>query len=48
MGELGGRVGVFPALAFSGVVSLVLGLVLLLLAFLVNLVLTALQQRRTR
>jgi bacterial/archaeal transporter family-2 protein len=32
MGELGGRVGVFPALAFSGVVSLVLGLVLLLLA----------------
>ena len=32
MGELGGRVGVFPALAFSGLVSLALGLVLLLLA----------------
>jgi hypothetical protein len=32
MGELGGRVGVFPALAFAGVVAVVLGLVLLLLA----------------
>ena len=32
MGELGERTGVFPALAFSGVVSVVLGLVLLLLA----------------
>jgi bacterial/archaeal transporter family-2 protein len=32
MGELGERVGVFPALAFSGVVSVVLGIVLLLLA----------------
>jgi transporter family-2 protein len=32
MGELGQRVGVFPALAFSGVVAFVLGLVLLLLA----------------
>jgi bacterial/archaeal transporter family-2 protein len=32
MGELGQRVGVFPALAFSGVVALVFGIVLLLLA----------------
>lgn len=32
MGELGGRTGVFPALAFSGVVSVVLGLALLLIA----------------
>jgi bacterial/archaeal transporter family-2 protein len=32
MGELGGRVGVFPALAFSGVVAVVLGLGLLLVA----------------
>jgi bacterial/archaeal transporter family-2 protein len=32
MGELGERAGVFPALAFSGVVSLVLGLGLLLIA----------------
>lgn len=32
MGELGGRAGVFPALAFSGVVSVVIGLVLLLIA----------------
>jgi bacterial/archaeal transporter family-2 protein len=32
MGELGGRAGVFPALAFSGIVSVVLGLVLLLIA----------------
>jgi bacterial/archaeal transporter family-2 protein len=32
MGELGGRAGIFPALAFSGVVSVVLGLVLLLIA----------------
>jgi uncharacterized membrane protein YdcZ (DUF606 family) len=32
MGELGGRVGVFPALAFSGVVAIVLGLALLLVA----------------
>ena len=32
MGELGGRVGTFPALAFSGVVAVVLGIVLLLLA----------------
>jgi transporter family-2 protein len=32
MGELGERVGVFPALAFSGVIAFVLGLVLLLLA----------------
>jgi bacterial/archaeal transporter family-2 protein len=32
MGELGGRVGVFPALAFSGVVAVVIGLALLLLA----------------
>jgi bacterial/archaeal transporter family-2 protein len=31
MGELGERTGVFPALAFSGVVSVVLGLGLLLL-----------------
>jgi transporter family-2 protein len=30
MGELGGRVGVFPALAFSGVVAVVIGLALLL------------------
>ena len=32
MGELGERVGIFPALAFSGVVAFVLGIVLLLLA----------------
>src|SRR2546430_16902941 len=32
MGELGGRVGVFPALAFWGVVAVVLGLALLLIA----------------
>jgi bacterial/archaeal transporter family-2 protein len=32
MGELGERVGVFPAVAFSGVVTVVLGLVLLLVA----------------
>jgi transporter family-2 protein len=32
MGELGERVGIFPALAFSGVVAFVLGLVLLLIA----------------
>ena len=32
MGELGGRVGVFPALAFSGVVAVVIGLALLLVA----------------
>jgi bacterial/archaeal transporter family-2 protein len=32
MGELGARVGIFPALAFSGVVSVVLGITLLLLA----------------
>jgi hypothetical protein len=32
MGELGGRAGIFPALAFSGVVSVVLGLALLLVA----------------
>ena len=32
MGELGGRVGVFPALAFSGVVAVVIGLTLLLVA----------------
>jgi bacterial/archaeal transporter family-2 protein len=32
MGELGGREGVFPAVAFSGIVSVVLGLALLLLA----------------
>jgi bacterial/archaeal transporter family-2 protein len=31
MGELGERTGVFPALAFSGVVSVALGLALLLL-----------------
>src|SRR3954447_4139293 len=31
MGELGGRAGVFPALAFSGVVSVVLGLTRLLI-----------------
>jgi len=31
MGELGERTGVFPALAFSGVVSVVLGLALLLI-----------------
>jgi transporter family-2 protein len=32
MGELGERAGVFPALAFSGVVTVVLGLILLLVA----------------
>jgi transporter family-2 protein len=32
MGELGGRAGIFPALAFSGIVSVVLGLALLLVA----------------
>ena len=32
MGEIGERAGIFPALAFSGVVSVVLGLVLLLIA----------------
>ena len=32
MGELGERTGVFPALAFSGVVTVVLGLSLLLIA----------------
>ena len=32
MGELGERAGIFPALAFSGVVSVVLGVTLLLLA----------------
>jgi transporter family-2 protein len=32
MGELGERAGVFPALAFSGVVALVLGFALLLIA----------------
>lgn len=32
MGEVGERAGIFPALAFSGVVAMVLGLVLLLLA----------------
>jgi bacterial/archaeal transporter family-2 protein len=32
MGELGQRAGIFPALAFSGVVTVVLGLVLLLVA----------------
>jgi len=32
MGELGERAGVFPALAFSGVVSFALGVILLLLA----------------
>jgi hypothetical protein len=30
MGELGERAGIFPALAFSGVVSVVLGICLLL------------------
>ena len=32
MGELGERAGIFPALAFSGVVSVVLGIALLLVA----------------
>jgi bacterial/archaeal transporter family-2 protein len=32
MGELGGRVGVFPALASSGIVAVVIGLALLLAA----------------
>src|SRR5437763_15838279 len=32
MGELGERAGIFPALAFSGIVSVVLGIALLLLA----------------
>jgi len=32
MGELGGRTGIFPALAFSGVVAVVIGLALLLIA----------------
>jgi uncharacterized membrane protein YdcZ (DUF606 family) len=32
MGVLGERTGVFPALAFSGIVSVVLGVCLLLLA----------------
>jgi bacterial/archaeal transporter family-2 protein len=32
MGEIGERAGVFPALAFSGVVSVVLGVTLLLIA----------------
>jgi bacterial/archaeal transporter family-2 protein len=32
MGELGGRAGIFPALAFSGIVSVVLGIALLLIA----------------
>jgi uncharacterized membrane protein YdcZ (DUF606 family) len=32
MGELGGRAGIFPALAFSGVVAVVTGLALLLIA----------------
>jgi transporter family-2 protein len=32
MGELGGRVGVFPALAFSGVVAVAIGLALLFAA----------------
>ena len=32
MGELGERAGIFPALAFSGVVAVVLGLLLLLIA----------------
>jgi transporter family-2 protein len=32
MGELGERAGIFPALAFSGVVAVLLGLVLLLVA----------------
>lgn len=32
MGELGERVGIFPALAFSGVVAVVIGVALLLVA----------------
>jgi transporter family-2 protein len=32
MGELGERAGIFPALAFSGVVAVVLGITLLLIA----------------
>ncbi len=32
MGELGERAGIFPALAFSGIVAVVLGLALLLIA----------------
>ena len=32
MGELGGRAGILPALAFSGVVSVVIGLALLVIA----------------
>jgi transporter family-2 protein len=32
MGELGGRAGIFPALAFSGVVAVLIGLALLLVA----------------
>ena len=32
MGELGERAGIFPALAFSGIVSVVLGMALLLIA----------------
>lgn len=32
MGELGGRVGVFPALAFSGIVAVAIGVALLLVA----------------
>lgn len=32
MGEVGERVGIFPALAFSGIVACVLGLAILLLA----------------
>ena len=32
MGEIGERAGIFPALAFSGVVSVVLGVALLLIA----------------
>jgi bacterial/archaeal transporter family-2 protein len=32
MGEIGERAGIFPALAFSGVVSVVLGIALLLVA----------------
>ena len=32
MGELGERVGIFPALAFSGVLAVVIGLALLLVA----------------
>lgn len=32
MGELGGRAGIFPALAFSGIVAVVIGLALLLVA----------------